>query len=424
MPSELIKDVSSLQDYTQSFINELGLGNTISHIITVVINLVLLFLVCFLFYKICRTIFRLIVKPWIRKLEHLELDIFLKKGTLKALALMMTGILLYNLFPVFLNLSEEGRHPLRMLSGILIIVAFLMLVSRILHSVEYLAKHSIEYEKKPISSYIQVAMILAYIFCIILIISMLIGKSPMTIITAFGAGMAIFLLVFKDLILGLVTSVQISVNDMVRVGDWIIVYNFNADGEVEAINLTTVKVRNWDNTVANVPTYALVSNGFANVRERDELKIRRFKQHLLFDIRTIKEVNNDFIATLRKKGLFEGDIEELKWQEGKSYEHPQMTSITNLGLYRKYVESYLVKHPGVDNGYMVVRHLQPEGKGQPLELYAFVKSVSFKPLNFIMADIFEHLYTVAAAFDLELFQQPTGDDFKELSLSDSDVPKE
>src|SRR5699024_8597322 len=248
----------------------------------------------------------------------------------------------------------------------------------------------------------------AYILCGILVISILFGKSPMAIITAFGAGMAIIVLVFQDLILGLVASIQISVNDMVRVGDWIVVQDYNADGEVEEINLTTVKIRNWDYTLANVPTYALVKNGFYNVRERDDLGVRRFKQHLLIDLRTIKKIDEHLIEKLKEKGLFDGDIQDLKWTEGEKYEFSRVTTITNLSLFRKYMEAYLFKHPGMDNGYMVVRHLQVDGKGQSLEIYAFVKSVSFKPLNYIMADVFEHLYSVIREFELEMYQIPAG----------------
>lgn len=234
----------------------------------------------------------------------------------------------------------------------------------------------------------------------------------MTIITAFGAGMAIVLLIFKDVILGLVASIQVSVNDMVRVGDWIEVHNYNAGGNVEEINLTSVKVRNWDKSITNVPTYALISNGFKNVREMEDLGYRRFLHHLLIDIRSIKEVDEQFIENLREKGLFEGDVEGLEWKGEEKYEFEKVNTVTNISLLRRYIEAFLTKHPGIDNVYIVVRQLQHEGNGLPLEIYAFVKSVSFKPLNYVQSDIFEHLYTIIDSFELELYERPAGEDFK------------
>lgn len=415
MSTHLIQKISSLQDFTKNLLSQLGLGGNLLDLLSVVINIVALLFTCWFFYMILRTIIRYVVRPWLKKTKDEQGLIFIKKRVFDALAKLAAGYLLYQLLPTFFNISKEITHGLRILIIIYIIVMLMVFLTRIFHSLEYLGRRSERFEKKPISSYIQVALIISYLICGILIVSILVGKNPMTIITAFGAGMAIVLLVFKDLILGLVASVQVSVNDMVRVGDWISVHNHNADGPVTEINLTSVKVRNWDNSITNVPTYALVSSGFKNVREMQDLGIRRFLHHLLIDLKSIKEIDEDFIENLRSKGLFSGEKSHLKWNDEKEYEFDQVNTVSNLGLFRRYIESFLIKHPGVDNGYMVVRQLQQNGNGLPLEIYAWVKSVSFKPLNLVQSDIFEHLYTVIEDFDLVLFQKPMGKDIQELN---------
>ncbi|HLR36739.1 MAG TPA: mechanosensitive ion channel domain-containing protein [Chitinophagaceae bacterium] len=409
---EIIQEVASVYGFIDTLIEKIGLDGSLGNLLSFLISLFILFFACWLFYRVFNKVVSVLIRAWMKKLKFKNGTIFLEKKVVKAVGALFSGILFYNLLPVFYVLSKSSLRWVRIPVIIYIIIMLLFFISRTMRSIEFLGHHSKRFEKKPISSYTQVAQIVAYILCGILVISILFGKSPMAIITAFGAGMAIIVLVFQDLILGLVASIQISVNDMVRVGDWIVVQDYNADGEVEEINLTTVKIRNWDYTLANVPTYALVKNGFYNVRERDDLGVRRFKQHLLIDLRTIKKIDEHLIEKLKEKGLFDGDIQDLKWTEGEKYEFSRVTTITNLSLFRKYMEAYLFKHPGIDNGYMVVRHLQPDGKGQPLEIYAFVKSVSFKPLNYIMADVFEHLYSVIREFELEMYQIPAGDDFK------------
>lgn len=411
------KDITSLQDWVQNLFENLGLNNTLSWILTIAINIVVLFFLCWFAYLILRRIILSFVKPWVDKSENSRLNVFLKRNSFDALAHLASGFLFYFLLPVFFKLSEGLLHTLRVLAVIYIIVMILISITRILHSLEYLARFNPKFEKKPVGSYVQVILILAYLFAFILIISILFSKNPLTVIGTLGAGAAILMLVFKDLILGLVASVQVSVNDMVRVGDWIVVDAFEADGIVEEINLTTVQVRNWDGYLANVPTYSLVSQGFDNVRERDELGRRRLMHHLLLDIQTIKEVDETFISNLREKELFKGDKEDLKWtdENEKDYDFDKVTTITNLSLFRRYMEAYITDHPGIDNYYLVVRQLQQEGNGLPIEVYGWVKSVSFKPLNYIQSDIFEHFYTIMQEFDLALYQNPSGDDIKHIN---------
>lgn len=415
MKDSSIEQVSNLQNWTTELLSGLGLTGKLGNLFGVLINIVLLFLICWVFIVLSRRIIRAIVNPWIQKSKNKDLQIFKRRKSFEILAFLFPGFIIYSLLPYFFLVNAEVLRVLRLLTTIYIILIFVFAITQLLRALEYLGQHNKRFAKKPVSSYIQVLLILTYLICSVLIISILIGKSPMTIITAFSAGMAIVLLIFKDLILGLVASIQVSVNDMVRVGDWISVHNFNADGEIQEINLTSVKVRNWDYTIANIPTYALVSNGFRNVREMQDQGMRRLMHHLLIDINSIKEVDETFIESLRAKDLFQGDIKSLKWTDVKEYKFEQTTSITNLSLFRKYIEDYITDHPGINNFYMVVRQLQQEGNGLPIEIYAFVNSVSFKPLNHIQSDIFEHLFSVMDDFKLIPYQKPGSEDFEQIS---------
>lgn len=405
----------TLFDYTKEILEKTGLSGTVLTTVVFLISIFLLFTLCWLSFLLFRQILRIVIRPWLKKMNPDHAYIFTEKRVFSGVAHLASGFVFYYGLPFFFNMNKEGLNGFRILAIIYIIIMFTSALKRILLSIEHLARNSERFEKKPINSYIQVFLILTYLMSAVLIISLLIGKSPLTIITAFGAGMAIVLLVFKDLILGLVASIQVSVNDMVRVGDWISVDAYNADGPVTEINLTSVKVRNWDRTVSNIPTYALVSQGFRNVREMEDLGLRRFLHHLLIDIRSIKAVDTAFINELREKGLFQGDTEKLSWKNTQEYEFQQVKTVSNLSLFRKYVEEFLSRHPGIDSNYIVVRQLQQSGNGLPIEIYAWVKSVSFKPLHAIQSDIFEHLYIVSKQFDLALFQKPSGGDFQTLT---------
>lgn len=417
MTYQLLENYSGLQEWLQNLLQHRGLTATWSGLAAMVINLIVLFIICWISYWVINRIIQHAVKIQIGKSNNPDTQIFVKKRAFLPLAYLIPELLLFNLSPVFFRVSDTLAGIARTFMIIIMIVTILVVIKRVLKSLEYIGLRSSKFEHKPIGSYIQMIMLLIYLICGVLILSILIGKSPLTILTAFGAGMAIIILVFKDTILGLIASIQISVNDMVRLGDWIEVPNYNADGDLIEINLMTVKIRNWDKTVTNVPTYALVSNGFKNWREMQDLGIRRLMQHILIDVSTIKEVDNQFLLKLQKKYQFSETIEHLQWAAKSSYEQEKVTTITNLGLFRRYVEDYLNRHPGVSDVYVVVRHLQQTGEGLPLGIYAFSNNVNWKPLQQLQADIFEHFYAIISDFDLAVFQRPSSRDLREFGYT-------
>lgn len=410
--SNFLFEISNLQDWTLHFLQQQNISEQWTGLATIIINLAILIIICWLCYLVIKKLILGFVRIQVKRTKNTHDDEIIKRRPFAPLAHLVPGLLIYHLTPVFFRVNEQFLSVVHTLAVLYILVIILIMIVRVLRALEYLGLQSEKYKQKPVHSFIQMCLLLVYMIFGILILSILFGKSPLTIFTAFGAGMAIVLLIFKDTILGLVASVQLSVNDMVRLGDWIEVPGYNADGDLIEINLMSVKVRNWDKTVTNVPTYALVSNGFKNWREMQDLGIRRLMQSIYIDVNTIKTVDKSFIEQLTEKQLFRGPTDNLKWSKDGNYTPEQLTTVTNLGLFRMYIESYLDGHPGISDIYIVVRHLEQTGTGLPLGIYAFSKDVSWKPMQQLQADIFEHFFAVIHEFELSVFQQPAGNDLE------------
>jgi len=237
---------------------------------------------------------------------------------------------------------------------------------------------------------------------------------------------AVLILVFKDTILGLVASIQLSANKMVNVGDWISMPKYNADGDVMDISLNTVKVQNWDKTIATIPTYALVSESFNNWKGMEESGGRRIKRSISIDMNSISFLTGDQIAKFRKYHLLK-DYINTKEKEIEAFntslelDDDTVTNgrrMTNLGTFRKYLENYLHNHPKIhQNMTFLVRHLQPTEKGIPMEIYVFSNDQAWANYEAIQSDIFDHILAIMPEFGLRVFQNPTGDDFQKLAKS-------
>ena len=312
---------------------------------------------------------------------------------------------------------------------IFIIVLSLFIVRSIFHSLKDYLKTQTKYNDKPIDSYIQVIMIVLWIYSIISIVLLLLDTKKGILLTAFGSISALIILVFRDTILGFVASIQVTVNDMVRIGDWITVDKFGADGEVEEINLATVKVRNFDNTTSTIPTYSLISDSFRNWRGMINSDGRRIKRHVLIKGATVRFITNEELESFKRIQFVASYIERRKADIDKyniannidKSLNVNGRNLTNLGLFRKYVQKYIETHPGINKDMqLMVRHLQPTEKGIPLEIYCFSKDKKWENYEYIMADIFDHIIASIPYFDLELFevQHVKADKLNLLSLPD------
>jgi miniconductance mechanosensitive channel len=266
---------------------------------------------------------------------------------------------------------------------------------------------------KPIASYIQLAKIAASVLATVAIIALLIGQDIGVVLGGLGAATAIILLVFRDALLGLTASVQLSSGDLVRIGDWVQIDKYGADGDVVEINLTTVKVRNWDMTFTVVPSYALISESFKNWRGMSESGGRRIKRSLSLRSSSVRFADEALIGRLAKVHVLAPWLEErLKVIQQSNEQQGVETTVmingrrlTNIGLFRSYTERYLRNHPGVNQEMaLMVRHLQPTGEGIPMEFYCFSRDKEWAAYETLMADILDHLIAAAPSFDLEIFE--------------------
>ena len=336
-------------------------------------------------------------------------DIMVVNKVPRNVAHLIPFIIAYKFIPSLffdnIPLQDFSKKSILVIGIILTIIG----LRSVLNSIKSYFKTLTYLKDKPVDSYIQVFMIFVWLTGIFAIVAIISGISFWEFIAGLGTVSAIIILVFRDTILGFVASIQVSINDMVRIGDWISFDKFGADGDVIEINLATVKVQNFDNTITTIPTYALISDSFKNWRGMDESKGRRIKRALNIRMESVKNLNQDEILKLSKIQL----ISEYVIQRSEAINSYNQTNsidktllingrnLTNIGLFRKYMETYIEGHSAINKDLMVmVRQLQPTAYGLPIEIYAFSSDKRWQNYEYIIADIFDHMIASVANFDL------------------------
>ena len=301
------------------------------------------------------------------------------------------------------------------------IVLTLWIVRSLLKSLKDYFKTLPRLKDKPIDSYIQVFMIFAWSIGLLSVLAIVTGRSFVQFITTIGAASAIIILIFRDTILGFVASIQVSINDMVRIGDWVTFEKYGADGDVIEINLSTVKIQNFDKTITTIPTYALISGSFKNWRGMTNSDGRRIKRSLIIKLDSISYLTLNQVNELKKIELISSYISN---QQDKINSYNTSNNIdktlllngrnlTNIGVFRKYIETYLKHHSAINEDMMIMaRQLAPTTQGIPLEIYAFSSDKRWENYEYIMADIFDHLIAAVPYFNIELFELPNSGSFK------------
>ncbi|NEM98486.1 mechanosensitive ion channel family protein [Pontibacter burrus] len=314
--------------------------------------------------------------------------------------------------------------PLLKLTDVYVVLLGIWIIRSVLRTSRDYLKTFDSLKDKPIDSFTQVLTIFTFFIGGLMIFSLLTGKPLWTFITAMGAASAILLLVFKDTILGFVASIQVSTNDMVRIGDWITMEKYGADGDVVEINLTTVKVQNWDKTITTIPTYYLISDSFKNWRGMQRTGGRRIKRSIHLKISSIKYLSPEDVARLSKIHLLKDYLQERQQQIDRHNKEKGIDktllingrNLTNAGVFRAYASAYIAQNENVHKELtMMVRQLEPTTTGMPIELYLFSNDVRWVYYENIMADIFDHLLAAVRYFDLEVFEMPASDDMRRLS---------
>ena len=361
-----------------------------------------------------------ILRPIIQRTKTGWDDILYQRGVFRKMVPLLTWLILALLGPVlFLENSDFGIFAIRMTRSILSALVILSLGV-------WLDGFNAIYETKPLSrqrplkGYVQLVRIFLYAIAGIIVVTALMNVSPVAILSGFGAMSAVLLLVFKDTLLGLVSGVQLSSNDMVRLGDWIEMPKYGADGDVIDINLQTVKVRNWDMTITTIPIYALISDSFKNWRGMSESGGRRIMRSILIDAASVSflspEQIQDFSESKLLRSYMAMKLEELAREPGSANEQdPSRRRLTNIGTFRAYMSLYIDSHPGINQEMIhMVRQLQPTPDGIPLQIYAFTRDKAWVVHENVQSDIMDHLIAVAPRFGLRIYQHPSGGDVREI----------
>ncbi|MDU4094794.1 MAG: mechanosensitive ion channel, partial [Pantoea sp.] len=332
---------------------------------------------------------------------------------------------------LFLANSEPLHAVLLVVSQIWMMLFLLLMLFSLLDILLELSANSALARQLPLRGIFQSIKLVAAILFAIMMISVLLGKSPLVLITGLGAMTAVLMLVFKDPILGLVAGIQLSANDMLKLNDWLDMPKYGADGAVIDIGLTTVKVRNWDNTITTIPTYALIADSFKNWRGMSESGGRRIKRSINIDTTSVHFLNSDELAQLQRAQLLTPyikqkmvEVQQHNARLGCDLDTPlNGRHLTNIGTFRAWLEAWLKSHPQIhQNMTLMVRQLAPGSDGLPLEIYVFTNTTVWVEYERIQADIFDYIYAVLPAFGLRVHQTPTGHDFRGLAMNmDKDI---
>ncbi len=386
-----------------SWLQQMGLSQALSRGILVLGSLLLLILLIWLVLKICR----MTLVPLIRRVTDRTAtkwdDYLLSDEVLDNACHLIPPVLLSVSLPMILPVGEDLMWLVNKVCDIYLIVVVLKLLCSVVNSLYAISNEHEKMKDKSIKGFYQMLKLVIICIGVIIIVSTLLDKSPVVILTGLGAGAAILMLVFQDTIKGLVAGVQLAANDMVRPGDWIEMPKYGADGDVIEVSLTTVKVRNWDKTITTVPPYALVNDSFQNWRGMFDTGGRRVKRSINVDMRSIRFCTAEEMEQYRKQ----------PWMEG--YEETG-NEVVNLHLFRQYITYYLRHHSKVHQDMLIlVRQLQPTAYGLPLELYFFSADTAWIKYEDLQSEVIEHVLAIAQQFDIEVFQSPTGMDLQSLA---------
>lgn len=380
----------------------------------------LVLIIAFTADTICRKILLRVVAHIVRKTKVTWDDILFDHKVMVHLSRMVAPVIISLLIPIaFADSSSTVLDFILRICNVYVVISFVNFVNAFLKAVYSVYTSMEQFKDRPMKGLLQTLQVILWIVGGITILGILIDKSPLALLAGLGASAAVLMLVFKDSIMGLVSGVQLSANDMLKVGDWIAMPKQGADGTVIEVTLNTVKVRNWDNTITTIPPYLLVSDSFQNWRGMRESGGRRIKRAVNIDLNSIRFCTPEMLERYRRIDLLKEYIDRTE-QELNTYnqEHGIDNQVlvngrrqTNLGVFRAYLTAYLRSLPDVNSDlHCMVRHLQPTEYGQPVELYFFSRQKDWIPYEGVLADVFDHVLAVVPEFDLRVFQAPSGTD--------------
>jgi miniconductance mechanosensitive channel len=403
-----------------------GLSYKLSSFVSTVTLVVIVLFASWFVNLIAKFIISKVVTRIVKKTKSNWDDIFLEQKVFSRMSHFAPALVIWfsagwvlKAYPVWMVFVHKMAYIYMVLIGTIVINSFIEAWHKIYNTLP-IAQH------RHIKGYVQLLKIFVVLVAALVIFSVVFRKDITSILAGLGAMAAVLILVFKDTLLGLVASIQLSVNKMLSVGDWITIPGRDVDGTVTDITLNTVKVQNFDKTIITIPTYSLVNESFQNWKGMEEAGVRRIRRAIFIDMRSIKFLDdglkNKFSGFPVLKEYIEKTERNLPGTTGQIVtDSPffSLSRLTNLGLFRFYVETYLKQHPSIDTKETVIlRHRDPVGNGLPLQVYVFTKNNQMTPYENIQSDIFEHILAIIGEFDLKVYQQPTGDDLLSLTKNE------
>jgi miniconductance mechanosensitive channel len=364
-----------------------------------------------------------LIKQLVKRSKSTWDDILLEKKVFNKLSRIAPALIIHYLIPEPLAMYPDLVGFIQLATMIYMVIVTLSVINALVDALHDIYLFLPISRDRSIKGYVQIVKILVYSVGIILVLSIIFDKSITAMLAGLGALAAVLLLVFKDTILGFVASIQLSINDMIRPGDWIAMPSHNADGTVIDMTLYTVKVQNWDRTITTIPTYTLVSESFSNWRGMEESGGRRIKRSILIDARSVKFCTPEMVEKFKRIQVLKTYISRKEEEIGEYNKQLQVDDsvmvngrrMTNLGTFRAYLDHYLANHPGINLEMThMVRQLQPTENGIPLEIYVFSSDKAWVNYENLQSDIFDHILAVIPEFELRVFQNPTGEDFRKI----------
>lgn len=404
-------------DIINNLLIENGINATSAKYLSIVIVIVIIAFLCVIADIITKKIILGVLNTYIMKNNIKWDDHLLNRKVFHKLAAIVPAIIIYVSAPVF----KSYQDLIQKIALTYIFIIITTVIKALLNAIDDIYRSFPISKSRPIKGLLQVIEFSAYIIMGIIIIANLIDKSPLLLLSGIGAIAAVFSFVFKDSILGLVAGIQLSANDMLRIGDWIGMPKYGADGIVTDITINTVKVQNFDKTIVTIPAYTLISDSFKNWRGMQEAGGRRIKRSIYIDMTSIRFCTEEMLNKYKKIDYIKDYINK---KENEIYQYNKDNKIndellingrhlTNIGTFRAYIQNYLENHPKVHKEMsLMVRQLAPEYHGLPLEIYAFINDTKWVNFENAQADIFDHILAVAEEFELRIFQNPTGYDIK------------
>lgn len=409
--------------WTTDYLLQQGLDPALVEWVALFIDLILVGLVALVADFIARRVLLSIIAAMVKRSKAQWDDYFYEQRVFRNLAHIIPVGIVHQSLPFVFSDVPKVIPVAEQITYIALIILLVSLANKTLRATENWFEKRPKYLNTPVRTVSQVVRLLAWFGAGIALISIITGTKASVILGAFAGTTAILILVFQDSIKGLLANFQIHMYDLVKVGDWITFSKYGVDGDVQSIDLTTVKVKNFDKTISTVPATAFTNESFVNWRGMSESGSRRIKRNITLDIASIKHADDILLNNLGQVNVLKSFLESKEGEiasantgvEGSDHTLNGRKQ-TNIGLYRAYVEQYLKNHEHINKDFtLLVRQLQPTTEGVPIEVYCFTTTTIWGEYEGIMADIFDHLYASVAHFDLRLYQKPSGADVRSIS---------